>query len=205
MNSTSRRLTVLQARIAACRACPSLAPWSQFGRETYGTVATGCVLIGEAPGMRSLRHQRRFTGPAGQLIRRALASLGHRRYRRLEDLFYLTDVVKCHPAVVGTVTNRSPTRREIEQCHHFLVRELAVLDPRIIVTFGKTAAEASVRACHQSGSVRRLYHFPHPSPRNRSTILKHYPSMEAFEAAIAEAFRVILDQVEEASDDAGAS
>ena len=205
MTSRSPELMLLQADIMACRSCLSLAPWRQFERHVCGNPATGCLLVGEAPGVRSLHNRRRFTGPAGLLIRRALSSLAHPTYRDLEDLFYLTDVVKCHPAARGTLANRSPTRREVQQCEGFLLRELDVLVPRIIVTFGKTAAEAAARLCRQSVSSRRLYHFPHPSPRNRAAILKHYPSMDAFEHAIAQAFRQIIQQLETGYEHAGAA
>ena len=184
-------------------------PWRKFGPEVYGDVSTGYLLVGEAPGYVSWRKRRRFTGPAGMLIRRALWSVGHPRYRHLEDLFYMTDVVKCHPAApANPSSNRSPRRIEVEACADFLVREIRVLQPSVIVAFGKAAAEnvrlAVSRAMEASGascSLKGLLQpdimtFPHPSPRNQATILKHYRSMRTFEDAIARTFHQLIVRLE---------
>jgi uracil-DNA glycosylase family 4 len=180
-------------------------PWRQFTPEAYGVRSTGYLLVGEAPGHVSLMKGRRFTGPAGMLIRRALQSVGAPRYRDLEDLFYMTDVVKCHPApAANPASNRSPRKTEVETCSDYLLQEIQVLRPSVIVTFGKTAAEQVAKAMaglkerrrRSSPAPRaprpRLIAFPHPSPRNQLTIRKHYASMQAFQDAIADTFRGLI-------------
>ncbi len=196
---------MLQRAIAACRACPSMKPWRRFGVEAYGDGATGYLLVGEAPGYVSWRNRRRFTGPAGLLIRRALRHVGHPRYRDLEDLFYMTDAVKCHPAPPhNPASNRSPSRGELAACSGFLADELRVLRPAAIVTFGKTAAEAVARALDTAkaaglgGRVPEVLSFPHPSPRNRVAIRKQYPTMQAFEETLAATFRRLIAGLEQA-------
>jgi uracil-DNA glycosylase len=197
-------MRLVQQEIASCSACPGLRPWRQFAREAYGTARTRYLLVGEAPGFVSWRKGRRFTGPAGLLIRRALRHIGHARYQDLEDLFYMTDVVKCHPgAAHNPDANRSPRRSERRMCQGHLLRELQVLRPAAIVTFGKAAAEGVAEAlqvaAEAGGSLRPvplLLAFPHPSPRNQTTIRQHYPSMEAFERAIAAAFRKLIRRLE---------
>ncbi len=174
-------------------------PWRQFRPEAYGDRSTGYLLVGEAPGHISLIKGRRFTGPAGMLIRRALQSVGDPRYRDLEDLFYMTDVVKCHPApAANPATNRSPRRTEVQTCSSYLLQELEVLRPSAIVTFGKTAAEQVARALATIPltPLPRLLTFPHPSPRNQLTIRKRYPSMKAFERAIAVTLRRLITRLE---------
>lgn len=197
-------LRLVQQAIASCTACPGLRPWRQFAPEAYGTARTRYLLVGEAPGFVSLRKRRRFTGPAGLLIRRALKHITHARFQDLEDLFYMTDVVKCHPgAAHNPDANRSPRQSERRMCHGHLLRELQALRPAAIVTFGKAAAE-EVRAALQvmaeaGGSLKpepSLLAFPHPSPRNQTTIRKRYPSTEAFERAIAAAFRKLIRRLE---------
>lgn len=189
-------LSKLQSEIASCRLCSSLSPWRQFESNAYGTARTGYLLVGEAPGYKSWEQRRRFTGPAGMLIRRALRQVSHPRYRNLEDLFYITDVVKCHPAVsLQSTSNRSPRRAEIHSCVDHLIREVHLLQPSIIVTFGKIAAEA-VGTIEPSSKVIA---FPHPSPRNQLTIRKHYPSMKAFEEAISNTFCELIAQLEQRS------
>jgi uracil-DNA glycosylase family 4 len=138
----SKVLSPLQREIAACTVCASMKPWRRFAVSVSGTPATGYFLVGEAPGYVSWKNRRRFTGPAGMLIRRALQGVGHPRYRDLEDLFYMTDVVKCHPAARhNPKANRSPVRSEVRACSNYLVREIQVLGPSVIVTFGRLAAE----------------------------------------------------------------
>ncbi len=180
-------------------------PWRQFGPDSYGDRSTGYLLVGEAPGHVSLMKGRRFTGPAGMLIRRALQSVGDPRYRDLEDLFYMTDVVKCHPApLANPASNRSPRKTEVEACSGYLLQEIHLIQPSAIVTFGKTAAEQVARAmatlkerrCRFPSEPRasqpRVLAFPHPSPRNQLTIRKHYASMRAFEQDIAATFRRLI-------------
>lgn len=199
-------LPLLQQQIAGCILCDSMKPWRRFGPDASGTAGTGYLLVGEAPGYVSWAQGRRFTGPAGLLIRRSLARLAHPRFRDLEDLFYMTDTVKCHPAArAGASANRSPKRAEIRACAGYLSRELAVLRPSVVVTFGKAAERAVAEAVGQEAGRRsrvRLVAFPHPSPRNRRAILQAYPSMEAFERAIAGAFRRLIRRVEQGRRDA---
>lgn len=180
-----------------------MAPWRRFDRGAYGTASTGYLLVGEAPGYVSWRKRRRFTGPAGLLIRRALRQVGHPRHRDLEDLFYMTDVVKCHPAPAGNPSsNRAPRAAEVKACSDFLVRELRALRPSAIVTFGRLAAEHVGRAIEQAGLSPRpeLLMFPHPSPRNQVTIRKQYDSIRAFEHAIALSFRRLIENLEKGRD-----
>lgn len=193
-------LPLLQQQIARCTLCDSMKPWRRFGPDASGTAGTGYLLVGEAPGHVSWKQGRRFTGPAGQLIRRALRQVGHPRYRDLEDLFYMTDTVKCHPAALANPSaNRAPKRAEVRACACYLSRELAILRPAVVVTFGKAAERAVTEAVEQEVGLKRpmrLLAFPHPSPRNQRTILKAYPSMSAFERAIARTFRSLIGQLE---------
>lgn len=182
-------------------------PWRRFDSDASGTAATGYLLVGEAPGYRSWANKRRFTGPAGQLIRRALARLAHPRYRDLEDLFFMTDVVKCHPqSSRNPLANRSPRRAEIKACASFLEAELRLLTPSVVVTFGKLAAGSVAQAVSSmavgTGPVCRIVSFPHPSPRNQRTILRTYPSMDAFERAVMRTFRTLIAAIEKGRRDA---
>ena len=214
------QLTVLHQGIAGCTFCPTMKPWRQFPTKAYGNVQTGYVLVGEAPGGVSVKNDQRFTGQAGQRLRRALKLVGHSRYRTLEDLFYMTDVVKCLP-IRGNSSgaNRSPTRREVQACTSFLVQEFFLIRPTVILTFGKVAARETRRAldclCHmpsqscEPGSSyprpsRRkgqpmgealspmVKAFPHPSPRNQRAILRSFSSLQVYEQALAATFQDLI-------------
>ncbi|MBM4132946.1 MAG: hypothetical protein FJ245_04175 [Nitrospira sp.] len=206
MPRLSPSLLLLQQEIARCTTCDSMNPWRQFGPDASGTIGTGYLLVGEAPGYVSWKQGRRFTGPAGQLIRRALRQVGHPRYRDLEDLFYMTDTVKCHPAARANASaNRSPRRTEVRACACYLNRELAILRPTVVVTFGKEAERAVAVAIGQEAGLQGLVRhvtFPHPSPRNQRTILQAYPSMAAFELAIAGTFHTLIKRLEQRRRDA---
>jgi uracil-DNA glycosylase family 4 len=195
-SSCGALLSTLQSDIQSCRLCDSMSPWRQFATDAYGTADTRYLLVGEAPGYKSWEKRRRFTGPAGMLIRRALWQLAHPRYRDLEDLFYITDAVKCHPTSgPRSTSNRPPRRPEIHSCVTHLRREIQLLHPSIIVTFGKIAA-ATVATIAPSF---KIIAFPHPSPRNQLTIIKHYPSLKAFEEALSQTLCKLIAQLEQPS------
>jgi DNA polymerase len=135
------RVLALRRRIVACRDCASLAPWRKFPADYFGTLATGYMLVGEAPGYVSWRNGRAFSNPGNYVLHDAMADLGHPRYRTLEDLFYITDVVRCQPAVGETHANRSPTPAEVRLCCRHLRDEIDLLQPRLFVAIGRLAAE----------------------------------------------------------------
>lgn len=92
-----------------------------------GDPDTEVVFVGEGPGFNEDREGRPFVGRAGGLLVRLLASVDWRR----EDVF-ITNVVKCRPP-----DNRDPQPDEIAACAPFLRRQLAVLDPAVVVTLGR--------------------------------------------------------------------
>jgi DNA polymerase len=92
-----------------------------------GDPDTEVVFVGEGPGMNEDREGRPFVGRAGGLLVRLLGSIGWQR----EDVF-ITNVVKCRPP-----DNRDPQPDEIAACAPYLRRQLAVLDPAVVVTLGR--------------------------------------------------------------------
>jgi len=92
-----------------------------------GDPDTEVVFVGEGPGMNEDREGRPFVGRAGGLLVGLLGSIGWLR----EDVF-ITNVVKCRPP-----DNRDPQPDEIAACAPFLQRQLAVLDPAVVVTLGR--------------------------------------------------------------------
>jgi DNA polymerase len=85
------------------------------------------MLIGEAPGFNEDRTGRPFVGAAGQFLEKLLALAGLRR----QDV-YITNVVKCRPP-----NNRDPLPGEIEACKKYLDRQIALIQPKVIVTLGR--------------------------------------------------------------------
>ena len=88
---------------------------------------TEVVFVGEGPGQNEDRAGRPFVGRAGDLLVRMLGTVGWKR-----DEVFITNVVKCRPP-----DNRDPEPDEIEACLPYLQRQLAVIDPPLIVTLGR--------------------------------------------------------------------
>jgi uracil-DNA glycosylase len=91
-------------------------------------IATARILfIGEGPGFHEDKQGRPFVGPAGQFLDELLASIELRR----SDVF-ITNVVKCRPP-----SNRDPLPEEIAACDDYLDRQIAAIQPQVIVTLGR--------------------------------------------------------------------
>lgn len=92
-----------------------------------GPAHADIMLIGEAPGAREDEQGLPFVGPSGRFLDDLLAGIGLSR-----DSVYIANVVKCRPPA-----NRDPEPAEIEACAPFLDRQIATVDPRVIVTLGR--------------------------------------------------------------------
>ena len=97
--------------------------WRKFPASAVGRVDARFVLVGEAPGIASIVNGRQWTGAGGMILRREIRRLG----LDLEDLFYLTNAVKCWPAASrrggrGRPGNRSPLPAEARRCRPALHR-----------------------------------------------------------------------------------
>ena len=146
-----------------------------YGDETVpvfgeGALSPRIVLVGEAPGEQETLQKRPFVGKAGKNLDEFLAIAGLPR----EEL-YITNVVKFRPVKVnpetGRKSNRPPTREEILLCLPFLEREIALVQPQVVVTSGNVALRAvtgddrqTIGACHGQlttglgAAVFPLYH-----------------------------------------------
>ncbi len=88
------------------------------------------IFIGEAPGAKEDESGRPFVGPAGKLLTELLESIGLKR----EDV-YITNIVKCRPP-----GNRDPEEDEIKACSPYLVRQINMINPKIVVALGRYSA-----------------------------------------------------------------
>ncbi|HST23121.1 MAG TPA: uracil-DNA glycosylase [Blastocatellia bacterium] len=93
------------------------------------------VFIGEGPGADEDATGRPFVGRAGQLLDKIIAAIGLKR-----DDIYIANVVKCRPP-----GNRTPERDEVATCEQFLFRQLAFIQPKIIVALGSPAFQCLLR------------------------------------------------------------
>ncbi|MBK6531445.1 MAG: uracil-DNA glycosylase [Deltaproteobacteria bacterium] len=122
-------LRVIQEEVRACRAC-KLAPTRTQTVFARGNPDARLCFIGEGPGADEDRTGLPFVGVAGQLLDRIIAAM-----RLTEDQVYIANIVKCRPP-----NNRVPYDEEMSACTPFLLRQLEVVKPEVIVALGKTAA-----------------------------------------------------------------
>ncbi|MEA4853846.1 MAG: uracil-DNA glycosylase [Christensenella sp.] len=98
------------------------------------------LLLGEAPGADEVARQRPFVGKAGSNLKAFLSALDFCR-----DEIYVTNVCKFRPFRVsekGTVSNRTPTKKEVTEALPWLMKEIAAIRPEVLVTLGNTPLRA---------------------------------------------------------------
>ncbi|MCD6113852.1 MAG: uracil-DNA glycosylase [Thermoprotei archaeon] len=98
-----------------------------------GSLNAKIMFIGEAPGAKEDEQGRPFVGAAGKLLTTLLESIGLKR----ENVF-ITNVVKCRPP-----HNRDPLDDEISACLPYLVEQINIIKPRIIVTLGRISTKTT--------------------------------------------------------------
>ena len=122
----SDSLVVLETKIMTCELC-ALANTRKNSVPGSGNNQSNIMFIGEGPGHHENEKGLPFVGAAGKLLDELLQGIDLRR----EDV-YITNIVKCRPP-----ENRDPKPEEIELCNAYLERQIALIDPKVIVTLGR--------------------------------------------------------------------
>ena len=124
--STEEILEKVATEVSTCTKC-DLCKGRTKAVPGEGNSHAKIMFIGEGPGFHEDSQGRPFVGPAGQFLVELLASINLKR----TDVF-ITNVVKCRPP-----GNRDPLPAEINACNDYLERQIAALDPEVIVTLGR--------------------------------------------------------------------
>jgi uracil-DNA glycosylase len=124
--STEEILKEVAAEVSTCTKC-DLCKGRTKAVPGEGNPHAGIMFIGEGPGFHEDKQGRPFVGPAGQFLEELLASINLKR----ADVF-ITNVVKCRPPA-----NRDPLPAEINACNDYLERQIAAINPQVIVTLGR--------------------------------------------------------------------
>jgi DNA polymerase len=156
LNDKPAALRVIREEIGDCTRCKL----SQ-GRTNIvfgvGDPHARIMFVGEGPGADEDAQGEPFVGRAGQLLNNMITAMGIRR----EDV-YIGNVVKCRPP-----QNRAPERDECETCGPFLMRQISVVRPEIIVALGATAAKFLLGGTESMANLRgRIYDFHPTVPQN---------------------------------------
>ena len=146
-------LQAVAAAIAACSAC-SLASTAINHVPGEGNPNAGFVIVGEAPGATEDELGRPFVGKSGDLLTKILEAIQFRR----EDVF-ICNVLKHRPP-----GNRNPSPSEIVACRPFLLRQLELLRPRVILALGTFAAQTLLESDSPIGKLRGIEHRYHGIP-----------------------------------------
>jgi len=153
--------------VARCRRCP-LWRHATHAVTGEGNPNAAVMVVGEGPGRQEDLSGRPFVGRAGRLLEQLLAHGGLRR----EDV-YITNVVKHRAAVTHGASGRDrpPLTGEIAACRPWLMEQIEIIRPRVIVTLGRHALaaflpHAAIGDCHgcpQTGDRCMILPLYHPS------------------------------------------
>jgi uracil-DNA glycosylase family 4 len=146
----------LQARVAQCQDCGLC----QTRRNTVfgaGQRQARWMVIGDAPGETEDLQGEPFVGQAGLLLDNMLAaiSLSRQGEGRAQGMggVYITNTLKCRPP-----GNRNPEPHELQACSHFLKRQVALVQPRLILAMGRFSAQSLLQTSEPIGRLRGRVH-----------------------------------------------
>ena len=133
----------LRIDVSECKLCTLCTTRTQtvFGE---GNVNANWLFIGEAPGENEDLQGKPFVGEAGKLLTEMLRAMSLTR----EDIF-IANILKCRPP-----KNRDPHIDEIQQCRAYLNRQIALVQPKIIIAVGRIAAQTLLETTEKIGKLR---------------------------------------------------
>ncbi len=143
----------LREAVAGCTACKLCTGRTQtvFG---VGHERAHWMIVGEAPSEQEDQQAEPFVGKPGQLLDNMLRAVGLTRGEApAEQQVYITPTVKCRPP-----GNRNPEPAELAQCEPFLMRQIALVQPRVILAMGHFAVQSLLRSTEPIGRLRGRVH-----------------------------------------------
>ena len=162
-----RDLAIRAKKCEATRALGSLRKDFVFAN---GNPSADLMFVGEAPGMEEEKKHRPFVGPAGQLLDKIVKVMGFER-----DEVYISNIVKFRPSTgeanQGT-RNRKPTSEEMATSIQYILEEITIVRPKVIVALGGTAMEGLLGLQGSLGSHRSKFH----DLRNIPVMVTYHPS-----------------------------
>ena len=150
---TLTSLDAIAAAVATCTRCPLYAT-AINPVPGEGDPNAGLICVGEAPGASEDETGRPFVGKAGQLLTKILAAINLTR-----EQVFICNVLKHRPPA-----NRNPLPDEVTACSPYLVRQLELIKPKVIVAFGTFAAQTLLETRLGIGQLRGQVHRYHGIP-----------------------------------------
>ncbi|NQV30830.1 MAG: uracil-DNA glycosylase [Candidatus Marinimicrobia bacterium] len=143
LNSENLSLSEFNDEIKTCMNCPLGATRNQFVFGV-GNPDADLMFVGEAPGEREDAEGIPFVGRAGKLLDDILKAIDLNR----EDV-YIANVLKCRPP-----ENRDPKREEIEECEPYLLKQIELIKPKLLVALGRISATTLLRSKESLTAMR---------------------------------------------------
>lgn len=143
----------LREAVAACQACALCESRRQtvFG---VGHIEAEWMIVGEAPGEQEDKQGEPFVGRAGVLLDRMLESLKLTRAdASAAQQVYIANVLKCRPPA-----NRNPLPQEVAQCEPYLLRQIELVQPKLILAMGRFAVQSLLKSNEAIGRLRGKVH-----------------------------------------------
>ncbi len=165
----------LQQRILACRRCQEHGYLRHAHPIVSGHATDRIMVIGQAPGHRSVAKETPFSGPGGQVLQKWLEQAGFPP-GYLHEHCYLTSLTHCDPGKnLRGEGDRRPSAPELALCRPFLQAEMHIVQPKVALLLGSMAIEAFTgKVCLEDviGTYREqegilLLPLPHPSGVSR--------------------------------------
>lgn len=153
----------LEQAVRACTLCGLQSTRTQtvFG---VGNRASEWMIIGEAPGAEEDRQGEPFVGRAGQLLNSMLRAMGFPR-----EQVFIANILKCRPP-----NNRDPRPEEAACCTPYLARQIALVNPRLIVCVGRIAAQNLLATDTPIGKLRGKVH--RWGPQQLPVVVTYHPA-----------------------------
>lgn len=155
-------LAAIQAEIGDCTRCPL----AYAGRHRIvfadGDPSAKLMFVGEGPGADEDMQGLPFVGKAGQLLNNMIGAMGLKR-----EEVYIANIVKCRPP-----GNRTPEYEEATTCSQFLLRQIDIVRPQVIVALGSTAATYLLGVRQSLSSLRGKWY----STRGAKLAITYHPA-----------------------------
>ena len=156
-------LESLRAEVAGCTACKLSESRMQtvFGE---GPNQADWLLVGEAPGQQEDRQGKPFVGRAGGLLTQMIRALDKSR-----EQVFITNTLKCRPP-----NNRDPLPDELKACEAYLLKQIELIQPKVMVALGRISAQALLKSDQPLGKLRgQVYQY---GPNKIPLIVTYHPA-----------------------------
>jgi len=143
-------MAALRQRVLGCLKCPHLVKTRKNVVFGVGDIHAQLMFVGEAPGADEDAQGEPFVGAAGQLLTRIIKTMGLSR-----ETVYIANILKCRPDTPGQSSgNRKPSGEEMKTCLPYLLAQIDLIQPKVLVALGATAIEGLLGVSGGIGKLR---------------------------------------------------